>query len=115
MRARTDVQTIVDDSGAPLYAVVPFATYEKLVAHARIGRLKDKVTLPHEVVSLMVDGATAARAWREHLGLTQSEVARRMKMSQAALAQIEKAARPRKATRQKLAAALGIRVDQMGA
>lgn len=69
--------------------------------------------LPHEVVSLMVDGASAARAWREHLGLTQAEVAARMGISQAALARMEAARRPRKVTRAKLAAAMGLNVDQL--
>ncbi len=61
----------------------------------------------------MVEGASAARAWREHLGLTQAEVAERMGITQAALAQMEAATRPRKATRVKLATALGLDVEQL--
>ena len=55
----------------------------------------------------------AARAWREYLGLTQDEVATKMGITQSALAQIEASSKPRKATRQKLALALGINVEQL--
>lgn len=113
MKALTEVQTILDEEGRPAFAVVPFLEYQALVAHSRRGKLQREVLIPHEVISLMVDGASAARAWREHLALTQATVAKRMKISQAALAQIEAATRPRKATREKLAAALRISVEQL--
>jgi predicted transcriptional regulator len=113
MSTPTEIQTIRDRNGTAVYAVVPIADYQALVAQARTAGLRKRATVPHEVVSLMLDGASAARAWREHLGLTQFEVASRMKISQAALAQMEKSLRPRKATRVKLAAALRIRVEQL--
>lgn len=113
MSTRIEVQTILDECGVPVYAIVPMAEYQTLVARSRIGRMVKKATIPHEVVSRMVDGASAARAWREHLGLTQMQVAKRMNISQAALAQTEKAISPRPATRARLAAALGIRIEQL--
>lgn len=58
--------------------------------------------IPHEVVSHMVDGATPIRDWREHLNLTQEEVAKRMGISQPAFAQQETVAKPRKAPARKL-------------
>ncbi|GAB3395442.1 hypothetical protein GCM10027514_42890 [Azotobacter armeniacus] len=69
--------------------------------------------IPHEVISRIVDGATPIRAWREHLGLTQDEVAQRLGISQPAYVQQEAVAKPRKATRQKIAAAFGIKADQL--
>jgi transcriptional regulator with XRE-family HTH domain len=69
--------------------------------------------IPHEVVSLIVDGATPIRAWREHLSLTQDEVAKRMDISQPAFAQQETVAKPRRATREKIAAAFGITANQL--
>jgi predicted transcriptional regulator len=74
---------------------------------------KDKSVIPHEVVSQIVDGATPIRAWREHLNLTQEEVAKRMGISQPAFAQQETVAKPRKATREKIAAAFGITSEQL--
>ena len=69
--------------------------------------------IPHDVVSATVDGASPMRAWREYLGLTQTEVAARMGVSQAAYAQTEAAARPRKATVVRVAAALRLAVEQL--
>lgn len=51
---------------------------------------------------------TPIRAWREHLQLTQAEIAERLGISQSAYAQQETAERPRKATREKIAKVFGI-------
>lgn len=69
--------------------------------------------IPHEVVSHIVDGATTVRAWREYLSLTQDEVAKRLGISQPAFAQQESVAKPRRATREKIAIAFGIHADQL--
>ena len=53
------------------------------------------------------------QAWREYLMLTQAEMAARMGITQAGYAQIEAAKRPRKATLQKAAEALGITLEQL--
>jgi transcriptional regulator with XRE-family HTH domain len=73
----------------------------------------DNNLIPHEVVSRIVDGATPIRAWREHLNRTQDKVARRLGISPPAFAQQESVTRPRRATREKIAAAFGIRADQL--
>lgn len=111
MNIPTDFRTIPDTKGRPAFVIVPIRAYAALVARSRVaGRRR---TIPHEVVSLMVEGFSAARAWREHRGLTQAAVARRMRITQPALAQIEASARPRKATRLRLAKALGITLEQL--
>lgn len=71
--------------------------------------------IPVEVSDLAAKGRKSlARAWREHLGLTKEQVATRMGISPAALEQIEaRSARPRTATLAKVAAALGVRVEQL--
>jgi predicted transcriptional regulator len=113
MSARIDVQVIVGSDGKPEFAVIPFAEYEGLVSDARSTKARKKELIPHEVVGLMVSGMSAARAWREHFGLSQAEVAKRLKISQAALSQIESAKAPRAATLKKLARALSVSVDQL--
>lgn len=76
--------------------------------------LHNSATIPHEVISATVDGATPARAWREHLSLSQREVAERMGISQPAYAQMEAAAsKMRKRTRERLAKALEILPEQL--
>ena len=70
--------------------------------------------VPHTVVSLMVErGWTIVRAWREHLGMTQEEVAQRLKVTQPAYSQQEASTRIRKATRERIARALGISAGQL--
>ena len=71
--------------------------------------------IPNAVMGMIIrDEMTPARAWREHLGLTQAEVARRAGMSQAALSQIESGEHNiRKATREKLAKAMGLTATQL--
>lgn len=64
---------------------------------------------PTEVTWLRRDGFSAIRAWREHLGVSREELARRLGVTPAAVAQFEAAkARPRAATLKKVAAALGL-------
>ena len=80
-----------------------------------VQRSQQKSTVPNEVVNLAFDnGWSPARAWREHLNLTQAAVAKRMKLTQAAVAQFEvSGAKLRKATRDKLAAAMGLAGEQL--
>ncbi len=66
-------------------------------------------TTPTEVAWLRRDGFSAIRAWREHLGVSREELARRLGVTPAAVAQFEAAkARPRAATLKKVAAALDV-------
>jgi len=106
MNAPTNIQIIKGPSGEPAFVVIPYADY---VAQ----RNADRDLIPHDVVSRTVDGATPVRAWREHLGLTQADMAERLGISQPAYAQQENSERLRKATREKIAAALGITSAQL--
>ena len=106
MSALTDIQTIKGADGHPAFVVVPYAEYMRRFAH-------EEGLIPHEVVSATVDGASPMKAWREYLGLTQAEVAVRLGVSQAAYSQTEAAARPRKATVARVAAALRLAVEQL--
>ena len=100
-----NIQIINGPDGKPAFVVIP---YEDYVSQRGASDL-----IPHEVVSLIVDGATPIRAWREHLDLTQEEVAGRLGVTQPAYAQQESVAKPRKLTREKIAKAFGIRPDQL--
>ena len=73
------------------------------------------VWFPQEVVEAnVVRGDSLLKAWREHLGLTQTDVAKRAGMSQPAYAKLEKPdANPRTATLRKLAKALGISLEHL--
>lgn len=101
MTTHTSVQIINGPDGRPAFAVIPYADY---VANHPIDDL-----VPNEVVGYMVkEGLTATGAWRKHLGLSQQDVADRIGITQPAYAQQEQAAKPRKATRERIAEAFGI-------
>lgn len=106
----TNHQIINGPDGAPLYVLIP---YDEFMATQE--RPDHEVTLPHEVVELaVVEDKGIVRAWREHLGLTQEAVAKRLSISQSAYAQMERRKSGlRYATRQRLAAALGIEPEQL--
>lgn len=106
MNALTDIQTIKGPDGAPAFVVIPYAEFLRRFAH-------EEGLIPHEVVSATVDGSSPMKAWREYLGLTQAEVAARLGVSQAAYAQTEAAARPRKVTVARVATALRIGMEQL--
>lgn len=82
---------------------------------ARVAPVEVPHLVPQEVVERVVmEEMTPIRAWREHLGLTQGEVASRMAISQSAFAQMEaSSAKVRKSTLRKIAGALGIHVEQL--
>lgn len=108
MSTLTNIQTIRDTEGKPAFVVVPYAEFFRMYEKA-------EKLIPHEVVeAVIMDKATPIRAWREHLGLTQAEIAKRMGITQAAFAQIESAAaKPRSATLKRVADALRITVEQI--
>jgi DNA-binding XRE family transcriptional regulator len=108
MNARTEFQVIVGANGKPAFVVVPYADFRKMKASFKLG------AVPNAVVNLSFErGVSPMAAWREHLGLTQAVVAKRMKITQAAYAQMEHAKLPRKATRESVALAMGIEAEQL--
>jgi len=106
MNTPTDIQTIKGADGNPAFVVMPYDLFLREYAHRND-------LIPNEVVSATVDGASPMKAWREHLRLTQTEVAARMGVTQAAYAQMEAAGRPRKATLVRVAEAMHISVEQL--
>ncbi|MGO3868803.1 MAG: helix-turn-helix domain-containing protein [Alcaligenes sp.] len=106
MNARTNIQIINGPDGNPAFVVIPYEEY--IASQAQDGGL-----IPHAVVSSTIDGATPVRAWREHLGLKQAELAARLGISQSAYAQQESSERLRKSSLERIAAALGITPEQL--
>lgn len=108
MKALTNYQTIYGTDGKPAFVVLPYADFIRLYGAIAQG------AIPNAVVGRRImDEVGMLQAWREYLMLTQDEMAERMGISQAGYAQIEAAKRPRKATLEKAAAALGISLEQL--
>ena len=111
MNALTEtVQILRDKNGRPIFAVLPFAEYQALVHN----KPKAEPGIPIEVVDKALERDwSAARAWREHLNLTQTEVAQRMGITQGSYAQLEAKKTVRKSSRDKIAKALSIDESQL--
>ncbi|HHQ42011.1 MAG TPA: helix-turn-helix domain-containing protein [Chromatiales bacterium] len=104
---------VIRHRGRPAYVLVPYRDFERirpLLEAARASR-----NIPQEVVERHVlDGVPLVRAWREHLGLSQEELAARAGMRPSALARIERpSSRPRRTTLARLARAMGLRPEQL--
>ncbi|MFN3304787.1 MAG: helix-turn-helix domain-containing protein [Roseateles sp.] len=94
--------------GKPAFVVLPYDQFRRMTGGFADG------SVPNEVVNLSFErGVSAMAAWREHLGLTQAEVAGRIDITQADYAQMERVKQPRKATLAKVAAALGLEAEQL--
>jgi len=114
MSAHTEYQ-VIEYNGAPAFVLVPVAQFEAirpLLEHQSTGD-----TIPHAVVEAhIVHDIPMMRAWREHLGMTQAQVAEHAGMAQAAVARIERGeSTPRAATLARLATAMGLSVEQLSA
>jgi len=109
MNAPDTIQIINGVDGKPAFIVIPYAEYMRTQQAE-----PDQQFVPDEVLQLVaLQAMTAVRAWRVYLGLTQAGVAARIGISQSAYAQQEASATNRRATRRKIAAALGIRPEQL--
>ncbi|OOR99163.1 transcriptional regulator [Haemophilus paracuniculus] len=113
MNALTDIQYINDAKGEPAFAVMPLSTLNWLKQKANLADPLE-TGVPEAVAKLaLLNDYSALRAWREHLGLTQTEVANRLGISQSAYSQHENSQTLRKNTRIKIANALGIHPNQL--
>jgi predicted DNA-binding protein (UPF0251 family) len=111
MNTLTDtVQILRDNAGQPAFAVLPFAEYQALIHN----KPRAEPAIPLEVVDrALAHDWSAARAWREYLELTQTDVATRMGITQGSYAQLESKKTIRKSSRQRIAQAFGIDETQL--
>ena len=108
MSVHTSKHQIIELEGQPVFALLPYNDYIAMLEQNDEG-----ITIPHEVVGLSLK-YSFVRAWREYLGLTQQEMASRMKISQPAYSKLEdKNATPRFATLKRIADAMGLDVRQL--
>ena len=113
MKTRIDYQTI-DYQGNPAFVLVPWDDFKRIRPLLQDDNIRS-TGIPQAVVEAHILRAIPMiRAWREHIGITQRELATRIGVSQAAVAKLEKPnAKPRRATLEKIAKALGISVEKI--
>lgn len=113
MSGHTNNYQTIEFNGTPAFVLVPVEDFRKI--QPLLANAAAPAGIPHAVVKAnIVGGKRLIRAWREHLGQTQDEVAAKAGISQPALAKIERpGARPRRATLQRIADAMGLAVEQI--
>ncbi len=93
---------LIERDGKPEWAVVPYEEYLKLLeqaemledirdydaAKAAVENGEDEL-IPAEVVYAILDGENPIKVWREYRGLTQQQLADKVKISKPYLSQIE--------------------------
>lgn len=113
MSAPTEYQTI-EHCGHPAFVLVPWEDFNRIRPMLEAEKARS-TGIPQSVVEAHVlRDIPLIKAWREELGLTQEELALRLGVSQTAVAKFERPkAHPRAATLKKIAAALGVTVEQL--
>jgi ribosome-binding protein aMBF1 (putative translation factor) len=115
---------IIEREGKPEYAVIPIAEWRRIEALlAELDDIRDldaalakpdRRMIPFEVTSAILDGASPIRAWREHRGLSRTDLARAAGMSAAQLSAIEEdGGSTAPAMLHKLAQALRVHLDDL--
>jgi predicted transcriptional regulator len=101
---------IISSGGKPVFAVIPWDEYQMLISN----RQELDIWFPNDVVRANSRGASLITAWREHFAMTQAELAAKCEMKQASIARLEKGhAGARRSTLARIAAAMGIMVEQL--
>ena len=93
---------IIERDGKPEWAVLPYEEYLQLIEQAELLEdIRDFDTIsaaiergeeeliPSEVVYAILDGEHPIKVWREYRGLTQQQLAGKVKISKPYLSQIE--------------------------
>jgi ribosome-binding protein aMBF1 (putative translation factor) len=112
MSAHTDHQIIMQN-GVPAFAVIPWNEYQKLVSKQTEEAEKD-IWFPNDVVKATSRGDSLIKAWREHFGLSQGELAAKAGISESILVELESnAVSPKKTDLAKLAKAMEIDKKQL--
>ena len=93
---------IIERDGKPEWAVLPYDVYVQLVEEAEmlqdirdydsvktaIDQGKEEL-IPSEVTFALLDGKNPIKVWREYRGITQQQLAKKVKISTPYLSQIE--------------------------
>ncbi|HDC2544450.1 TPA: helix-turn-helix transcriptional regulator [Salmonella enterica] len=121
---KTGIKFITDEKGTKKGVILSINEYERLINEAdrdedyesvpyEAGEHDDE-TIPHDVVSIMVDDdVSLLAAWRIYRRMTQKEVADLLGVKQSAVSQFERVETPRKATLEKLAEIYDCRTEQL--
>lgn len=101
--------TFIYQDKQPAFVVISYSDWLNLT-----NKKDEDVFFPHEVVSMIVEHSmTPIKAWRKYLKITQSELAKKLGVSQANINKLENSAKPQLETKIKIATAFGLDVEQL--
>jgi ribosome-binding protein aMBF1 (putative translation factor) len=115
---------IIGREGKPEYAVIPIAEWRRIEAlleeledirdlDAALAK-PDRRMIPFELTSAILDDATPIRAWREHRGLSLTDLAQAAGIAETQLTEIEAGTRrPTPTALRRLAKALRAQIDDL--
>ena len=120
----SDPQVILDDSGKPAFAVIPWQEYKRWARTTEraltdeglydIAKATGDESFPIEVADRLLAGENPVKVYREYRGLTQSQLATAVALNTVYLSQIETGKRTGSAkTLAALAGALNVSVDDL--
>ena len=107
--------TIIEN-GKPTHVVLPLDAYFALVEEKGYPPYNPDIKkegAPAEVAFAVLEGANPLKAWRNHLGLTQEEVAEKMGVKRPAYTQMEQSGRPQQKTLERAAKVFGASVSAL--
>ena len=115
-------QLIIQD-GVPLFAVLAYADYQSLqfalqewqeLKAEKVAREKSHEEFPLQVRAALARGEPAVQVFRQYRGISQTELAKRLKVSRQYISQIEKGERSGSAKILKnIAKALAVSLDEL--
>lgn len=103
---------VISENGKATHVVMPIDEYLTVFGRPDVPP-RGYTFVPNEVGEAVGEGVSPLRAWREHLRLTQDDVAQRMGVTRPAYTQMEQSEKPHRATLEKAAAAFGIEFSQL--
>jgi DNA-binding XRE family transcriptional regulator len=115
---------VIERNGKPAFYLVPAATWERVrealedaedaIEYEQALENDDGLRFPMQVAAALAEGTHAVRAFREHRGMTQEQLAHASGLSKPFLSQIEGRVRvPSLAALRRLAAALDVPVGAL--
>jgi hypothetical protein len=123
MHGTRDIQIIRDSrTGAPAFAVMPWADYERLSGGgdddasliAAADAARGDTTFPEDIARRLVAGEVPLKVFREWRKLTQSELGGKSRVPSQYISQLERRARNMgKSVAKKLAEALAVPADML--
>lgn len=109
--SRADYDALVAEPSEEDEDAADVAAFDTAMAELDSGA---DAALPVEVSTLVLKGASRATAWRKYRGMSQQTLAEAAGIGQGYLSEIERGRAAPPETLERLAAALGVRPDQIG-